>query len=1166
VISRFFIDRPIFAWVISIVITLAGGVAVFSLPIAQYPPITPPSIIVSCNYPGASAQVVAESVAAPIEQQVNGVENMLYMQSQCTNDGSYQLTVTFKPGVNLNFAQVLVQNRVNLAMPQLPDVVKATGVTTRKRSPDILLIISLYAKDGRYDQLYLSNYLTIQVRDEICRVDGVGDVFLFGQQDYSMRVWVDPQQLAIRGVSAAEVVAALRVQNVQVATGHLGQEPVPPGQRFQYTLATLGRLSEPEQFDNVIVKVGPEGNYIRIKDIGHVELAAKSQDISARLDGKPCSSLAVFQLPDANALDTADRVRAKMEELKASFPDAIDYEIAFDTTPYIRESVSEVFNTLRDAVILVALVVLLFLQDWKAMILPMIDVPVSLIGTFAVMALMGFTLNNLTLFGMVLAIGIVVDDAIVVLENIERQIATGLDPRSATIKAMDEIAGPILAITLVLSSVFLPCAFISGITGQFFRQFALTIAVSMIISAINAMTLTPSRAVVIFKTESDSALHGHRREALPWWIFGVLGGWLSYRWGWQHVDFRLALTGLSPSLLSWLNSALFIAPGALVGGLIGWFLIRPVNAVLGWLFRGFNRLFDRATDVYGWAVGWALRGCVLVLVLYGGLMLLTGYGFMRLPTGYIPVQDKGYLLVAVQLPDASSLERTQDVIDRIDRIARDTPGVAHTIYTAGQSFTLQAYGSNFGNFFIPLKDFDKRRDPKLYSDNIAADLKGRIAREVPEAQVAIFGPPPVNGLGTAGGFKFIIEDRGEYGLEELQKQTEQFIAKANKTPGLSGLFTVFRANAPQLFVDVNRDQCFAMNVQLSDVFATLQVYLGSLYVNDFNKFGRTWQVVVQAAARFRDEVEDVKRLLVPNKKGGMVPLGAVANVREINGPLILVRYNMFPAAAINGNTAPGYSSGQAIHLIDQMAAQDLPPGMTPEWTEIAYMQIQSGNTAMVIFALSVVLVFLVLAALYESWSLPLAVILVVPMCLLGSITGVALAHSDINIFTQIGFVVLVGLASKNAILIVEFAKAKREQGMECHQATLEASKMRLRPILMTSFAFILGVVPLMVSVGAGAEMRQALGTAVFSGMLGVTLFGIFLTPVFFFVVDRLSALPVFSSETSRLIGRLLLIGLGILTLGLFWLLLMLFRELRREEKVALALEHPEVEHRPESHT
>jgi multidrug efflux pump len=1069
-LSRFFIDRPIFASVLSIVITLAGAVSYFTLPLAQYPQITPPTIQVMCTYPGANAQVVAESIAAPIEQQVNGVEDMMYMSSNSTNDGSYNLTVTFQPGVNLNFAQVLVQNRVNLALPQLPDVVKQTGVTTRKRNPDILMIVSLFSPDGSRDNLYLSNYATIQIKDELARVEGVGDIFLFGQQDYSMRVWVDPEKLASRGMTADDVTNALREQNVQVAAGEIGQPPAGPRQTFELPLTTLSRLSDPEQFADVILKTTADGRQVRIKDVGRVELGPRNQDVLARVDGLPTTSIAIFQLPDANALDTADRVVARMEELKQSFPPGIEYGAYYDTTPFVRESIHEVIKTLGVAVTLVAVVVLVFLQNWRSSVIPLVAVPVAIIGTFAAMAAIGFSLNNLTLFGLVLAIGIVVDDAIVVVEAVEHHIEEGMKPRDATIRAMDEVSGPVVAVALVLCAVFVPCAFITGITGQFFRQFALTIAVSTVISAFNSLTLSPALAAILLQPK------GARRDP-----FGRL------------LDFAL-----------------------------------------GWFFRLFNKTFGVATSAYTGVVRWALRGSAIVLLLYGGLLAATYWEFLRLPAGYIPAQDKGYLLIPVQLPDAASLERTVDVVNRIEKICHETPGVAHTISSSGQSWTLGAFGSNFANFFVTLTDFHERAgDPELYSDAIADKLKRRLAKEVPEASALVLGPPAVSGLGNAGGFKFALEDRGDLGPDALQQQAEHLIAKANKTPGLTGLFTVFRANSPQLFVDVNRDQCFKLGVRLHDVFDTLQVYLGSVYVNDFNKFGRTWQVVVQADARYRDQVGDVKRLRVRNARGDMVPMGTLASIREINGPLLLGRYNMWPAAAVIGNAAPGYSSGQAVEILERVAQEELPRRtMGVEWTEITYVQITAGNTAGVLFGMAVVLVFLVLAAQYESWSLPLAVILVVPTCILGTLVGVDVTHSDVNVFTQVGLVVLVGLASKNAILIVEFARAKRHAGEPTDQATLEASRVRLRPILMTSFAFILGVVPLLFATGAGAEMRRTLGTAVFSGMLGVTLFGIFLTPVFFAVIDRVSQAGLWQTAEFRVIGMVLYYLLVLATLGL----------------------------------
>jgi multidrug efflux pump len=1067
--SRFFIDRPIFAAVLSIVITLAGGVAVWTLPIAQYPQITPPSIIVSTTYPGANAQTVAESVAAPIEQQVNGVEDMFYMSSQCANDGSYSLTVTFKPGVNLNFAQVLVQNRINLALPQLPEIVKQIGVVTRKRNPDILLVINLVSPDHRFDQLHLSNYAAIHLKDEVARLDGVGDVFLFGQQDYSMRVWVDPDQLAARNLTAMDVVAAIKEQNQQVAAGQIGQPPVARLPENQFTLTTLGRLDEPEQFANIILRTTPQGRVLRIKDIGHVELGAKTQDIENTLDYEPSTGVAVFQLPDANALDTAERIRAKMKELKKAFPPGLDYEMVYDTTPFVSESISEVFKTLIEATILVALVVLIFLQSWRSTIIPLVAVPVAIVGTFAVMAAVGFSLNNLTLFGLVLAIGIVVDDAIVVVEAVEHHIEEGLLPKQAAIKAMEEVSGPVMAVALVLTAVFVPCMFISGITGQFFRQFALTIAVSTVISALNSLTLSPALAALFLKPR------GAKRDL----------------------------------------------PG------------RALVFVLGWFFWLFNFAFRRGTNTYVRTVGLLLRGSALVLLLYVGLLYLTYFGFNHLPSGYIPPQDKGYLMISVQLPDAASLERTKAVVHQIDDICHETAGVDHTISIAGQSFTLGAYGSNFGQFFIMLKPFDERRDPQLYSTVIAANLSKRIAAELPDARAGVFGPPPVAGLGSSGGFKFMVEDRGVNDLHTLQQQTDNLVAKANEDPKLKSLMTIFTVKSPQKYVDVNRQQCEALGVAPGDVFSTLQIYLGSLYVNDFNLGGRTWQVNVQAEGEFRDRVEDVKRLKVRNKAGGMVPLGTVMNVEDIAGPLILTRYNEYPAAAISGDTAPGVSSGEAIRIMEDLADKELPRNMAYEWTEITYVQLQSGNTAMLLFVLGVLGVFLVLAALYESWALPLAVILVVPMCLLSSITGIWLLHmawgtaGDINIFTQIGFVVLVGLACKNAILIVEFAKLKRDAGMSRREATLEAVRLRLRPILMTSFAFILGVVPLVFSEGAGKEMRQTLGVAVFSGMLGVTLFGIFLTPVFFYVVEWVSETSLFNNPWMK---RFHDVSLDVLTL------------------------------------
>jgi multidrug efflux pump subunit AcrB len=1161
--SHFFIERPIFATVLSIVITLAGAVAVTNLPVAQYPQITPPSIIVMCTYPGANAHVVADSVAAPIEQQINGVEDMLYMVSQSNNDGSYTLTVTFKPGVNLNFAQVLVQNRINLALPLLPDVVKQAGVSTRKRSPDILMVASIFSPKGRYDQLYLGNFCTLRVRDEIARLEGVGDCIQFGQQDYSMRVWLDPERLSALGMTAYDVTNALREQNRQVAVGHIGQQPIKPGRPFELTVTMVGRLEEPAQFDEIVIRTDPEGRKVRIKDVGHCQLSARNLDSTSRLDGKPNASLAIFALPDANAIATAQRVRNRLDELKKAFPEDIDYAIALDLTPFIQESINEVISTLMEAIILVAVVVLVFLQNWRSAIIPLVAVPVAIVGTFAVMAAIGFSLNNLTLFGLVLAIGIVVDDAIVVVEAIEHHIEHGLTPRQAAHTAMDQVSGPVAAVALVLSAVFIPCAFISGITGQFFRQFALTIAVSTSISAFNSLTLSPALAAILLKPR------GAKKD--------ILG--------------------------------------------------RALDVLLGWFFRLFNWGFRRTTNLYTRVVGLALRGSAIVLVIYGGLLVLTWWTSTQLPLGYIPNQDQGRFYVAVQLPDAASLERTQKVVDKITKVMQDVEGVVHITGISGQSFTLNANGSNFGNFFVTLDEFDKRRRPEMHSFEVVKRVQALLNKEIPEASLSLFTPPPVTGLGSASGFKIIIEDRADLGLAEIENQvkrimengnagrfklTEQsfaalraekgapseavleriselkdhefiaresflkavsaaltdagvqdkkertrlqglVLAKAENTKVVMNLFSVFRANTPQLHIDLDRDQCQTMGVDPANVFSTLQIYLGSYYVNDFNRFGRTWQVVAQASGKFRDDLKKVKLLKVRNSRGEMVPLGSVLNIREIGGPINIGRYNMYPAAAILGATMPGISSGQGIEEMERLCNELLPNGMAFEWTEINYMQIDASKNIWnnLIFPLAVVFVFLVLAAQYESWALPLAVILVVPMCILGSLTGVAISHDDINIFTQIGFVVLVGLASKNAILIVEFAKHKHEEGgLSRRDATLEACKLRLRPILMTSFAFILGVVPLIVSTGAGAEMRKTLGTAVFSGMLGVTIFGIFLTPVFFYVIQGLAEVPLFSSVRARQLGQALYMLAGMSTLGVFWVPALVRRRVWRRPSTA----------------
>jgi multidrug efflux pump len=1151
VLSRFFIDRPIFATVLSVVITLIGGIALYYLPMAQYPRITPPGVSVTINYPGASAPVVADTVAAPIEQQVNGVEGMLYMSSQMGNDGSYTLTVTFDIGTDVNTALVMVQNRVALAMPQLPSAVQNQGITIRKKTPDILMIVNFFSPGGRYDDIYLSNFATIYIKDELLRVYGVSDINYMGQRDYSIRAWLDPQKLASRNMTAMDVADAIRTQNLDAPSGQIGQSPAPKGQPFQLPVDTVGRLSDPDQFESIVVKAGkstvqdPSPGIVRLRDVARVEMGAQNYNQSCTFDGHPSVGLSIYQLPGTNALDVADRVRAKMEELKTRFPDDVDYDIAYDTTPYIRESVREVFNTLRDAVILVGLVVLVFLQDWRAMILPMIDVPVSLIGTFAVMAAMGFSLNNLTLFGLVLAIGIVVDDAIVVLENTERMIAKGYDARTATIMAMDEITGPILAITLALCSVFVPCCFIGGITGQFFRQFAVTIAVSTIISAVNALTMTPSRAVLIFKTEEGAHGHEFKREALPWWIFGIVGGVLAVWYGPHFLAGHFGLPAMSTGIseaetarqMSWSLTALYFVPGAVLGGAVGWLIIRPVNAVLGWLFRGFNRVFDGVTSVYGWTVGKMLRISAVVLLGYGLLLGLTYSTFQRAPTGFIPQQDQGRLICDIQLPDSLSLQRTQEAMAKIEKIAREDPGVAHAVAISGMSFLLQASSSNLGSMFLVLKPFDERKLPvvdpndarkriRLHADDIIARLLKEFPLRVKEAVVRVRNSSPIPGLGVAGGFKIMVEDRGGRGLEVLQTQTDALTRRLRAQPGLADVSTGFRSRTPQLFLDVDRTKAEALGLSFDDVNQTLGMYLGSLYVNSFNQFGRHWQVTVQLEGDYRDRVEDINLLQVRNKWGQMVPMGTLVNVRDFPGPIVVTRYNLYTAAAITGNMGAGTSSGDAINTVNKTTDESLPISMTGEWTELMYVQIRAGNTAIFVFLLAVAAVFLALAALYESWSLPLAVILVVPMCLLCSVSGVLYTGREVNIFVQIGLVVLVGLACKNAILIVEYAKQKHLEGLPRHAATLEACQLRLRPILMTSFAFIIGVIPLVVASGAGSEMRRSLGIAVFSGMVGVTLFGIFLTPVFFSVILGFSETSLFASAAVRWVGSALVSGLA----------------------------------------
>ena len=1043
-ISHFFIDRPIFSAVLSILLTLAGLVSIFSLPVAQYPEVTPPTVLVTASYPGANAKTVNDTVAAPIEQQVSGVENMLYMSSKCTNDGAYQLTITFKLGTDSDMAQVLVQNRVSLAQPVIPDLVQRQGINVKKMSPSTMMIVNLVSENGEYDDLYLSNYATIQIKDEIGRLEGVAAVTYLGQRDYSMRAWLKPDVLAAMNIGTQDVVDAITAQNVQVAAGAIGMEPIAPGQEFQLTINTLGRLIDVEQFGDIIVKANSSNAVsttsstsaavVRLRDIARIELGSQQYDQTCMLDGKPSIAMSIYQLPGSNALKTAQGVYKKMEELKKGFPEGVDYKIVYDTTPFIKESILEVFKTLRDAIILVAIVVLLFLQNWRTTLIPLIAVPVAIIGTFAVMSALGFSLNNLSLFGLVLAIGIVVDDAIVVVENVERWLHLGLSPRDAARKAMDEVTGPVIAVALVLCSVFIPCAFISGITGQFFRQFAITIAVSTAFSAINSLTLSPALAAILMQPK------GAKRDPLTWLIDVTSGGF----------------------------------------------------------FKLFNITFDFATGVYARFVGLLLRGTLVVLALYLGLLWLTYREFSEAPVGFIPNQDKGYLMLSVQLPDSASVGRTREILNRIEDIARKSEGVAHTVSVSGQSLLLSTNASNLGSMYVMLEEFGKRKG--ISADDIAAKIRSECLAEIRDAQISIFGAPPIDGLGTTGGFKLIVEDRGNMGLDELQRVTDKIVDEANSTPGLQGVFGSVRSNTPWLYLDIDREKCLAIGVSPAEVFQTLQVYLGSYYVNNFNRFGRSWQVNVMADEKYRATVSQILQLKVPNLKKEMVPLATLIRLRDEAGPQSLMRYNMYSASAVTGNLVPGTSSGDAIELLEKIAKEQLPRSMAFDWTELTYMQLAAGNTAMYVFALAVVFVFLVLAAQYESWSLPLAVILVVPMCLLCSVVGVTIAKMDVNIFTQIGLIVLVGLASKNAILIVEFAEQERRSGKSVREATISACRLRLRPILMTSFAFILGVVPLVIAEGAGAEMRRTLGTAVFSGMLGVTFFGILLTPVFYYAI------------------------------------------------------------------
>src|SRR6202795_4601606 len=1037
--SHFFIERPIFAMVISIVIVIAGMLAYLALPTAQYPEIAPPTVQVTATYPGADPNVVAETVATPIEEQVNGVENMLYMSSQSTADGTMTLTVTFKLGTDLDIAQVLVQNRVAIATPQLPLEVRNLGVTVQKQSPDLMMVVHLLSPDGTYSQAYISNYAFLQVRDPLSRLDGIGNVNVFGAREYSMRIWLDPDKMYARSLTTDDIVSAIQGQNVQVAAGRLGAEPAPSGTELQLTINTEGRLVTPDQFGQIIVKRGDNGEIVYLADVSRVELGAKDYNVSSYLDGKPAVALAIFQLPGSNAVKTAHEVRALMQVLSKSFPAGLKYTIVYDPTQFIEQSVEAVIHTLFEAVALVLIVVLVFLQTWRATIIPLLAVPVSLIGTFAVMAVFGFSLNNLSLFGLVLAIGIVVDDAIVVVEAVEHNIEIGMQPKEATRKAMDQVGGAVVAIAVVLSAVFIPTAFITGITGQFYRQFALTIAVSTVISAFNSLTLSPALAGLLLKPRNAK---------------------------------RDLLTGL-------------------------------LDFVFGWFFRLFNKGFGASVKGYIWAIRRLLRFAVVALLVYVGFLVLTFFGFKAVPSGFIPTQDQGYLIVFAQLPDGASLQRSEEVRKQISEFARQVPGIAHTVEFAGFSALDGTNRNNAVTTFLPLTAFEEREnDPKLNGFAIMAAARKKFAG-IQDARVLVFPPPPVRGIGNAGGFKMQIQDRRGAGLPALQAATDLMIAKGSSGHGLVGLFTSFRSQVPQLYLDIDRRKVETLDVPIASVFSTLQSYLGSTYVNDFNFVNRTDQVNIQADARFRIQPESIGQMYTRNNKNQMVPPGPLMSLEVLPGPDKVMHYNIYPSAEINGSTLPGVSSGQAIDTMQTLADQTLPSQFGYEWTELSLQEILAGNSALYIFPLCALFVFLVLAAQYESWSLPLAIILIVPMCLFAAISGVYIRGSDNNIFTQIGFVVLIGLACKNAILIVEYAKQQMDAGQSRQDAAIEAAKLRLRPILMTSFAFTLGVFPLVNAVGPGAEMRQAIGTAVFSGMIGVTLFGIFLTPVFFSVIMKL---------------------------------------------------------------
>jgi len=1026
-LSKFFIEHPIFSSVISIVIVIAGLVSVAALPVAQFPDVVPPTVEVKATYPGANASVVAETVAAPIEQEVIGVENMIYMSSVSASDGSYTLTVTFEVGTDLDMANILVQNRVTLAEPKLPEEARRQGVNTKKKSSNIILIASLSSPDDRYDELYMDNYATLNMKDTLSRIPGVGDIGIYPGSDYSMRIWLDPEQLDSRNLTTAEVIAAIREQNVQVAAGQIGQPPAPAGQNFQYTVNVLGRLSDIEQFEDIVIKTGEGGRITRLRDVARVELGAKVYDITSRLNGAPSASIAVYQLPGSNALDVSRQVRAALDEMSTFFPQGLEVSVPYDTTMFVNASIKQVYITLIEAALLVSLVLFLFLQDWRATLIPAVTIPVSLIGTLAVMLAMGFSLNMLTLFALVLAIGIVVDDAIVVVEATVAHMERGLDRKAAAIKAMSEVSGPVVATTLVLLAVFVPAAFMPGITGQLYRQFALTIAVATVFSSINALTMSPALAALVLRLPPEKK-----------------------------------------------------------------------NA----FFRGFDKLFSRTENGYTNMTKSLVRRTGLMLLLAAGLAGYTGWQFTQLPTGFLPTEDQGYLLVHVQLPDAASQERTSEVLDQIDEVVAGTEGVADWVIFGGYNLIDGTASSNTAIVFVTLTPWEERKDPSLKQEVILANLQGQF-QTIQESIIYAFLPPAINGLGVAGGFQFQLEDRAGIGLEELNVMLEEIIQDGEAQSGMTGLNSTFRIDVPQLFAEVDRTKAKTLGIPLDEVFGTLQTYLGSAYVNDFNKFGRTWQVKVQADNQYRITPEDIRRLEVRNSKGAMVPLGTLIDVEQTVGPQTILRYNLYPTASITGSAAPGFSSGQALNLMEQLANEKLPTSMGFEWTGMSFQEKQVGSEAIFIFALAIVLVFLVLSAQYESWSSPAAVIMVVPLAVLGTVVAVMMKGADNNVYTQIGITLLIALASKNAILIVEFAMAEQAKGKSVIDAAVDAAKLRFRPILMTAISSIAGFMPLVIAAGAGAASQQAIGTAVVGGMIAATVMSVTFTPVFYVVMKRL---------------------------------------------------------------